>query len=256
MSEKPLNAITAPNVKLPGGYTYGVTRGADLILKGAHPQRFEELYGVLDNALFKVADMVAGGGGRSQIAVAWDSALATHGWGKKNVSVKRIVDDQYVASARSHEIDMFGSRAGGQMPYPGIACEMEWSNKDPFFDRDLSAMAVLHAEGVIDVGIVVTRGPDLHAAIRRVIPGKFNTTRGRYELKYGETTTHWNKLTPRVERGGGGGCPLLLIGIEPVRFDNEKKLLKAAQDAEKVLATGDLKKINAFHKSIAGGAIS
>lgn len=31
--------------------------------------------------------------------------------------------------------------------------------------------------------------------------------------KYGASTTHWSKLSPRVEAGGSGSCPLLLIGI-------------------------------------------
>jgi hypothetical protein len=194
--------------------------------------------------------MVAGGGGRTHIAVAWDDALKAHGWGKKNVSVKRVVDDEFISSARSHEIDMFAPNSSVGTPYPGIACEMEWSNKDPFFDRDLSAMAVFHAEGIIDLGIIVTRGPALHEIIRRTIPGKFNPKRGRYELKYGETTTHWKKLIPRVERGGGSGCPLLLIGIEPARFDKEQKLVEVASIASGLHASGDITKLNELHRRV------
>ena len=37
--------------------------------------------------------------------------------------------------------------------------------------------------------------------------------------KYGSSTTHWEKLIPRVNLGGGGECPLLLIGIEPGRIE-------------------------------------
>ena len=35
--------------------------------------------------------------------------------------------------------------------------------------------------------------------------------------KYGRSTTHWDKLTPIVNLGGGGQCPLFLIGIEDDR---------------------------------------
>ena len=31
--------------------------------------------------------------------------------------------------------------------------------------------------------------------------------------KYGESTTHWNKLTERLDRGVGNPCPLLLVGL-------------------------------------------
>ena len=43
-----------------------------------------------------------------------------------------------------------------------IALEIEWNNKDPFFDRDLENFKRLHAEGAISVGVIVTRGTSLH----------------------------------------------------------------------------------------------
>lgn len=30
---------------------------------------------------------------------------------------------------------------------------------------------------------------------------------------YGASTTHWDKLLPKVNAGGAGGCPLLLVGM-------------------------------------------
>ncbi len=30
---------------------------------------------------------------------------------------------------------------------------------------------------------------------------------------YGNSTTHMQKLLPRIEGGGGGGCPILVFGI-------------------------------------------
>ncbi|HAB16817.1 MAG TPA: restriction endonuclease, partial [Verrucomicrobiales bacterium] len=30
---------------------------------------------------------------------------------------------------------------------------------------------------------------------------------------YGNSTTHIGKLLPRIEGGGGGGCPILVFGI-------------------------------------------
>lgn len=38
-------------------------------------------------------------------------------------------------------------------------------------------------------------------------------------FKYGTSSTHWDKLVPRVNLGGGGECPLLLIGIRPERIE-------------------------------------
>ena len=50
-------------------------------------------------------------------------------------------------------------------------------------------------------------------------------------------TTHHEKLWPKVEGGGGGGCPVLTFGIKPNNFvdDGEAayEALKAKVAAEK-----------------------
>jgi len=96
--------------------------------------------------------------------------------------------------------------------YPGIAVEMEWNNKDPFFHRDLNNFSSPHNEGVIAVGVIVTRGPALQARLAQCASaGEFATS------VYGRSTTHWEKLVPIVNLGGGGQCPLFLVGIETER---------------------------------------
>jgi len=121
--------------------------------------------------------------------------------------------------------------------------------KDPFFDRDLENFKRLHADGVISVGGIVTRGSSLQESLRDLIE-KFAQKEGivaendlhrfyrpterQLELirrvaasrsfaaawanafvsdKFGWATTHWRKLEERVQRGVGNPCPLLLIGI-------------------------------------------
>ena len=70
--------------------------------------------------------------------------------------MQRIIDGVEKES-QSHEIDHVRTFPAGT-----IAFEIEWNNKDPFFDRDLENFKRLHAEGAISVGIIVTRGPTLH----------------------------------------------------------------------------------------------
>jgi hypothetical protein len=81
--------------------------------------------------------------------------------------------------------------------------EVEWNNKDPFFDRDLNNFRLLFDLRVIDVGLIITRCSDLQAIFNRLGKGK----------SYGNSTTHMQKLLPRIEGGGGGGCPILIFGI-------------------------------------------
>ena len=54
----------------------------------------------------------------------------------------------------------------------------------------------------------MTRGPRLQYLLKEVLD------------KYGESSTHWNKLIPKVDLGGGGECPLLLVGIETERIED------------------------------------
>ena len=202
---------------LPDGYVYGVTRYADIILAGAFPARLGHLIRSLAAFRITLQELRAGGGGRTEFVRRFDDSLRAQdqSWGKRNITiVKRLgFDDDVreIARVRGHEIDMFGVGEADQ--FPGVAVEMEWNNKDPFYDRDLNNFAALHREGAIAVGVIVTRGPRLQELIGPVIRSK------QGGFKYGQSTTHWNKLIPRVNLGGGGECPLLLVGIEPERVD-------------------------------------
>jgi hypothetical protein len=50
--------------------------------------------------------------------------------------------------------------------------------------------------------------------------------------KFGQATTHWDKLMHRVERGVGNPCPLLLIGLpaSTVVFDKAKVEQQSDED--------------------------
>ena len=196
---------------LPAGYVYSVTRYADVILAHAFPSLFAELLNSLE--AFEIdfqKEIVVGGGGRALHTARFDASLYDQGWAKHNVTIEKLIDDEPVFRTRSHEIDVF--KLGENGWYPGVAVEMEWNNKDPFYHRDLNNFAGLHNEGVIAVGVIITRGPRLQAELERC------SSEGYYlNSKYGKATTHWDKLTPVVNLGGGGQCPLFLVGIEPER---------------------------------------
>ena len=237
--------MRAPTVDgLPEGYEYGVTRYADVILQRAFPGRFEDLRKALADFAPTLDELRAGGGGRTQFVRRFDDSLAgireqgEKVWGKQNITIQKEMgldgDTSPVSRVRGHEIDMFGFGSLGR-PLPGIAIEMEWNNKDPFFDRDLINFQALHREGAIAVGVIVTRGPDLQTLVSGVIRSKD----GGY--KYGASSTHWEKLVPRVNLGGGGECPLLLIGIQPGRIDGIERVfeVRAQLDrAERMLEPG------------------
>jgi hypothetical protein len=204
-------AVGPPTVQdFPDGYTYGVTRYADVILRESFPTHFADLCAALGSLIILFSDVAAGGGNRSLIAAKFDSALHDRGWGKRTIQITKLIDDAPVMKVRGHEIDMFKGGSKDRV-YPGIGVEMEWNNKDPFFDRDLSNFAALHREGVVALGVIVTRGAGLQSWLRFYVDGG--------NSKYGASTTWWDKLVPRVNLGGGGECPLLLVGIETERME-------------------------------------
>ena len=94
----------------------------------------------------------------------------------------------------THKVDCFKNR---------VAVEIEWNNKDPFFDRDLNNFRLLFDLRAASVGVIITRSDELQAIFAAL---------GR-ATSFGEATTHMSKLLPRVLGGGGGGCPLLVLGI-------------------------------------------
>lgn len=198
-----------PHVALPAGYRYGVTRYADLILENAFPEKFRDLTGNLDDFYIDYTeDIVTGGGSRARHTKRHDDGLTARGWHKHNVTIEKRVDGEPIFEVRNHEIDVF--TMGDDGGYPGIADEMEWNNKDPFFHRDLNNFQALHREGVIAVGVIITRGPRLQEVLEYL-----GSKREYSKTKYGKATTHWNKLVPMIDIGAGGECPLFCIGIEP-----------------------------------------
>ncbi|NDR54079.1 BglII/BstYI family type II restriction endonuclease [Actinomyces sp. 565] len=204
--------VGQPSVSgMPEGYIYGVTRYADVILANSFPTLFNDLVNALNSFTINFTDdIAAGGGSRARHTKRFDESLYDQGWNKHNVTIEKLIDERPIFKTRSHEIDVF--KLGEDGWYPGVAVEMEWNNKDPFYARDLQNFSGLHNEGVIAVGVIVTRGPRLQAELEHWgNEGMYSNT------KYGKATTHWNKLLPQVNLGGGGQCPLFLVGIEPER---------------------------------------
>lgn len=205
----------------PKGYVYGASRYADVILQQSFHGRFQDLARALSAFEPTLDELRSGGGGRTVFVKRFDESLAAMTsddqvvWGKQNITIEKSLGldgtTLRMTRTRGHEIDMFG-KGTLEQPLPGVAVEMEWNNKDPFFDRDLIAFQALHREGAIAIGVIVTRGPTLQTLIESTIRSS------KSQFKYGKASTHWEKLIPKVNLGGGGECPLLLIGIESERI--------------------------------------
>lgn len=227
------------------GFQVVTLHHAEAILEHDMKGAVVDLEAVLAGIAIPVEELVRGGGGEGELTQRMRRGLADpHGWIKHSFEIKKIVDGVEKESI-SHAVDHVKVFEQGT-----FALEIEWNNKDPFFDRDLENFKRLHAEGAISVGGIITRGASLHEGMREIIEafavkrgvdclsklGEFYSPTARQkELiekaaesagsfaagwakafvadKFGEATTHWGKLEDRVERGVGNPCPLLLIGI-------------------------------------------
>jgi Restriction endonuclease BglII len=170
-------------------------RNAAAVLLSAHPTEWNDVIELLRSFEFRRSEVLKGGGRKSVIAQRIDTFLEARGWKEKKFSTKIRVDDEERDSP-THKVDCFKARVG---------LEIEWNNKDPFFDRDLNNFRLLFDLRVLDLGVIITRASPLQQVFKSL--GK------KVADKYGASTTHMDKLLPRIEGGSGGGCPILAFGI-------------------------------------------
>ena len=170
------------------------------ILKHDFSQELSEITDVLSTFSFTSEDILAGGGGKSGVTKLIEYPLNLRGWHEKTFDVKTTVDGQ-VNKAYTHGVDCYKNR---------VAFEIEWNNKDTFFDRDLSAFRLLHDINAISVGIIITRCDGLQDIFDLLGVG----------ASYGTMTTHMNKLMRRLNGNISGGCPILVIGIGENQLDD------------------------------------
>jgi hypothetical protein len=230
------------------GFQVDFRSHAKAIIAGDFPEVATQIEEVLLASAIPIEEIIGSGGGETKGPQRLRNALKQRGWKKHIFKVQRIIDD-VEREAQSHEVDHVLNFPSGT-----VAVEIEWNNKDPFFDRDLENFKRLHADGAISLGIIITRGSSLQEAMRSLVrrfadDANINShadmdriglnptrrqiadvmkcvTRQRNPIpfrdawvdnfvsdKFGAATTHWSKLSDRVQRGVGNPCPLILIGL-------------------------------------------
>lgn len=234
------------SVLIAAGFDVATRNHAQAILSGDFSEEIEGLVGALLSFQISAREIIKSGGGQAASTMRLRDALYGKGWKKHEFIVQTIVDG-LEREATSHEVDHVR-----RCPAGTLALEIEWNNKDPFFDRDLENFQRLHAQGAISIGILVTRGATLQTELTKIVAstirkegivdaselrdwGMKERTERQMRLlsvllerqipfadafaqsfvadKFGAATTHWEKLEDRIKRGVGNPCPLLLIGL-------------------------------------------
>ena len=231
------------------GFEIAFASHAEAILSADFPDIAVQLERALSDVRLPISEIIGSGGGEAQLTQRLRRGFHALEWLKRNIKIEKIVDGELDENAtQSHEIDHFLKTERGS-----FALEIEWNNKDPFFDRDLENFKRLHGEGIVSVGSIVTRGAGLQASLKGMIQewaeregisafddlkskGFKRPTERQEEIvalrreqrgesfaaawaamffsdKFGSATTHWAKLQDRIGRRVGNPCPLVLIGL-------------------------------------------
>jgi hypothetical protein len=163
------------------------------VLSTDFPHEWKDICDVFTKFRLKRSHIAVPGGRKSLVADSIDKAFIARGWRERKFKTQIKVDESTYDSP-THSVDCFKNKIG---------LEIEWNNKDPFFDRDLNNFRLLFDLRSLAVGVIVTRRDELQSLFQSL---------GRGD-SYGASTTHMSKLLPRLEGGSGGGCPILVLGI-------------------------------------------
>lgn len=172
------------------------------VLHTAHSEEWRNILTILREFELAASEIIAAGGAKSAIAKKADQRLYDLGWAERTFNTATIVDDKRYESP-THKVDCFKGR---------VALEVEWNSKDSVFDRDLNNFRQLFELRAIDVGVIITRNSELQQIFNSLGQGK----------KYGASTTPLNKLLPKLEGGGGGGCPVVVFAISGACYVDDR----------------------------------
>ena len=168
------------------------------ILKQDFADEWDDIVSVLTEFRLPKSWITNPGGRKSRVSQFIDSYLYRRGWTEKDFHTEMVVDGNRTDTP-THKVDCFRNR---------VALEIEWNNKDPFYDRDLNNFRLLFDLRAISLGVIITRCDDLQDIFNALCRGP----------SYGASTTHMSKLLPRIAGGGGAGCPLLVFGISKALY--------------------------------------
>ena len=147
-------------------------RDAVGVLSTACPEEWADIQTALRAFRLHRSEIMTAGGAQSTIVDRLERPLKGAGWVEKHFDTAIVVDGEQRDSP-THSVDCFKGR---------VALEVEWNNKDPFYDRDLNNFRLLFDLQVIDVGVIITgvrRFGDFQHAWPRAELWKFHNTHGQ-----------------------------------------------------------------------------
>ena len=239
-------------------YDFVETRNAAVVMASTHPDEFKEMCAVLEAFYFDLDRIVRPGGSKHLIALELDEAFRELGWREgryhQELTTRLMLEPYRAVGERTRQVLESRNAYGGHKidnVKGRIGLDVEWNPKDGNLDRDLANFRALYDAGALDVGVIVTRtasgmrdlwvdtiarSRELTIGARRAAEWHDRLAKTSNDPLGTSTTSNFEKLVPRVERGDGGGCPVLAVAIttalyyEPGNLDAEIRRLARAVD--------------------------
>lgn len=199
-------------------YRWLETRHAALILATLAPEEFKDLVAVLDAfAVSAQEDILVAGGNQSNAAKRLNKALRDRGWREGTVDLELLAKTHLKGHeghppSRSEDLVVSPSYLIDNLKGQ-VAVDVEWHAKDGNLDRDIAAYRALYDASLLVAAVIVTTARDDLRQWVVELMGKVAAD-GKKNTKFSTSTvTSIEKAAPKLNRGDGGGCPILIVGI-------------------------------------------
>jgi hypothetical protein len=190
---------------LPLGCRFAETRFARIILAEAFPQLYRSLLAVLSELNIDAGKLIGDPENSAAITARFDAML---GDGSQDSQIGSSAASGMNGMRGGHLIKLYGANPDHHS-YPGIAIELAWTFKSSL-NRLLMTFANLHSEGELAVAVLLVAGPRLQTIEATSKQGPSTLTR---------SAGGWDEAVSLINGGAAGGCPVLIVGIEPERIE-------------------------------------
>jgi hypothetical protein len=217
-------------------YKWIETGNAAAILGATSPREFADLLTVLRDFQLHSDTWLVAGGNKGDIAAMLDQQFRDLGWKETRIDtevkghfftdfVKRGRD--YVPTAQTEVPSVYSEGFRVDNHKGRMIVDIEWNAKDGNLDRDLSAYRSWYEYGLINGAVIITKDRLPLLALARRVWNEYQQTLPAADRTPGlpidlatSTTTSLDKAQIRVLRQGAGTCPVLIIGVSDITWDD------------------------------------
>lgn len=215
-------------------YEFIETQNAAAILHAVAPAEYRDFLSVLDDFTLHPDEWLRAGGNKGDLTDALDQRFRRLGWVETQIDfeIRGTFLTDFAKHGRSYvpqrEIPVAPLHVRGYRVdnHKGrMIVDIEWNAKDGNLDRDLAAYRSWYEAGLIDGAVIITKDRKPLLALARHLWHEYRetvnpTASSRLPIDLStSTTTSLDKAEIRVERGGAGTCPVLVVGVSDRTWD-------------------------------------